>query len=419
MRSNRWRSVSLPILVAGLAAPWLIDCGGMPKVPGVPGMPGDCPDIASAEAIAQVDFAKEFSFQAEGAAKVKAALTASVELQGVAASIEGELKGACTNLANDLGATIQGDDAVAACTAAAKAIGDMKAKAGGSFKLAIVPPKCAASMSAMADCAAQCDANIEPGSAKVECEGGKLAGSCSAKCSGSCDVSAGAKCEGACEGSCSAGFKGTCEGNCQGKCNGKDTKGQCNGTCEGKCEGGAKGDCTGDCKGSCELKAGGSCKGTCTGDCSVQMEAPKCTGEVKPPEMSAECNAQCDAKVNAKLECTPASVAFVASGAADVEAANKLKAAVEANLPAVLKVAVGMKDKVAKVAGNVKGVLEGVQGGLSGMASGGPQMAAKVGMCLAAPFTAAFDAAASIQANVDVSVNVQASASAKGKASAG
>jgi len=30
MVSNRWRIVTWPILVAGLASPFLMDCGGMP-----------------------------------------------------------------------------------------------------------------------------------------------------------------------------------------------------------------------------------------------------------------------------------------------------------------------------------------------------------------------------------------------------
>ncbi|PIE05774.1 MAG: hypothetical protein CSA75_03000 [Sorangium cellulosum] len=417
--SLNWRNVTLPILVAGVAGPSLAGCGGVPGASNLPGAPGNCPDIASAAAIAQVDWKSEFGFEAEGALKIKSALTASVELQGIAAEIEAELKGACTNLANDLGASIEGDSAEAACKAAAKAIGDMKAKAGGSFKLAIVPPTCSASMDAMADCAASCDANIEPGSAEVTCEGGEISGSCAAECSGSCEMSAGATCEGTCEGSCEAGFKGTCNGNCEGKCDGKNSSGECAGTCEGKCEGGAKGQCTGTCKGKCELSAAAKCDGSCSGSCSVEMEAPKCSGELKPPEMSADCSAECDAKVSGKLECTPASVSLVARGAADADAAMKLKAALEANLPVVLKVAIGMKDKVVKVAGNVKAVAEGGIDAAKGMAKGGATAAAKVGMCLAAPFTGAIDAAANIQANVDVSVNVQASASAEGSASAG
>ena len=91
MKSNRWRNVTMPILVAGLAAPFLIDCGGLPKVPGVPG--ADCPDIASVDAIAQLDFAKEFGFEAEGALKVKSALKASVELHGTRCGDRGRAQG--------------------------------------------------------------------------------------------------------------------------------------------------------------------------------------------------------------------------------------------------------------------------------------------------------------------------------------
>ncbi len=419
MRSNLWRSVSLPILVVGLAAPALLDCGALPKVPGMPGLPGSCPDLASVDAIANVDFAKEFGFDAEGAAKVKGAMTAGVEIKGLADSIEADLKGACGKLASDLGAKPDGDSAEAACKAAAKAIGDFKAKAGGSFKLDIVAPKCSASMDAMADCAGKCDANVKGPSAEVKCEGGEISGKCGGECKGSCSVEGGAKCDGSCGGTCDAEMSGTCEGKCDGKCDGKKSTGECKGKCEGKCDGNVKGECKGTCKGSCELKAGAKCGGECTGSCSVKMEAPKCSGEVKPPEMSADCKASCDAQVSGKLECTPAKVTLKATGAADAAAADKLVAAIDANLPAVLKVAIGMKDNVIKTAGNVKAVIEGVQGGITGMVKGGPAMTAKVGLCIAAPFKGYIDAAASIQANVNVSVNVQASASASGSAKAG
>lgn len=417
MRSNLWRNVSWPILVAGLAAPMLLDCGALPKVPGMPGLPGGCPDLASVDAIANVDFAKEFGFDVEGAAKVKAAMSAGVQIKGLADEIEGELKASCGKLASDLGAQPDGDSAEAACKAAAKAIGDFKAKAGGSFKLDLVAPKCSASMNAMADCAGKCDANVKGPSAEVKCEGGEISGKCGAECKGSCGMEAGAKCEGACGGSCEGDFSGTCGGKCDGKCDGKKSTGECKGKCEGKCDGEAKGECKGTCKGNCELKAGAKCEGECSGECSVKMEAPKCSGEVKPPEMSAECKASCDAEVSGKLECTPAKVTLKATGSANAEAASKLVAAIEANLPAILKVAIGMKDKVVKVAGNVTAVVEGIQGGITGMAKGGPTMAAKVTACIAAPFKGYIDAAASIQANVNVSVNVQASASAEGSAS--
>jgi hypothetical protein len=386
-------------------------------------MAAGCPDIASVDAIAAADFTKDFGLDIQASAKIKGALTASVELQGLAASIEADLKGACGKLAKDLDVAVDDKaDAVTTCKAAAKAIGDVKAKAGGSFSIQITAPKCSASMNAMADCAGHCDAKVSGGKAEVKCEGGEISGTCGAKCDGKCEMSAAATCGGTCDGTCDAGFSGTCSGKCDGKCDGKATaKGgaECKGKCEGKCDAQAKGECKGNCKGSCELKGGAECKGTCSGKCSVEMKEPKCSGEIKPPEMSAECKASCDAKVSGKLECTPAGVTVKATGSADAKSAEKLVAALQTNLPGVLKVAIGMADKAGKVAGNVKGTLEGVQGGVKGMVKGGPAIAAKLTACIAAPFKASFDAAASIQANVNVSVDVKASASASGSASGG
>ena len=51
-------------------------------------------------------------------------------------------------------------------TTAAKAISETKAKAQGKVVVETKPPVCSASMSAMADCAAKCDATVKPGSAK-------------------------------------------------------------------------------------------------------------------------------------------------------------------------------------------------------------------------------------------------------------
>ena len=142
------------------------------------------------------------------------------------------------------------------------------------------------------------------------------------------------------------------------------------------------------------------------------MKAPKCTGEVKPPQMSAECEAECDARVNAKLECTRPRVVAKFVGAKDVAAAKKLSVALQANLPAILKVSMGMKTNLIKAAGNVKTVVKGVKGSIQGMASGSGKAAARLTACVADPFKDAFDAAASIQGSVKVSVDVQASASA-------
>ena len=291
MVAKRWHNIGGPILAVAVA-PLLVDCGG--GMPGVPGPPGGCEvDIANPQAIMDAQFGLDASIEG----KLKAGLAAGANLQKLAVQIEGDVAAACGGLAKDLGASDEdiapkeegpGKKAEAACNAAVKMIGEVKAKAAGSLTVDVVPPKCSASMDAMADCAATCDANIEPGKAEVSCEGGEISGSCEAECNGTCTLEAGAECEGSCggscEGSCEADFSGTCEGKCDGKCDGKDSKAECKGTCEGKCEGTGKGKCGGTCKGkcdaSCTMEAKGECKGSCSGECSVEMKAPKCSGEV-------------------------------------------------------------------------------------------------------------------------------------------
>src|SRR5262245_51258115 len=370
-----------------LTAPALLSqCGKVPGgVPGggpMPAVPGAGCAGATNIAVANAIMAANVGLQGELEGKVKAALAAGANLQALAASLEAEVTTACTNLAKDLGVPDDalkpaeagpGKAAEAACNAAAKAVSETKAKAQGKVVVEAKPPVCSASMSAMADCSAKCDATVKPGSAKVTCEGGKLSGKCEGKCEGECTVEAAGKCEGSCSanctGECKADFSGKCDGNCAGKCDGKDSKGKCAGTYDGKCDAKASGKCGGECKGECSggctMKAKAECSGTCSGGCSVEFKEPKCSGEVKPPEMSAECKANCDAEVKGKLECTPARVTAKAEGSVDAAAAAKLKGALEKNLPALLKVSVGMKDKVSSVAGNVQSSLEGVKAAAS------------------------------------------------------
>jgi hypothetical protein len=422
MTKSAFRVVTWPVLAFGL--PWLASCGasmpgGLPgadKLPG--GMGGACPDTASVEAIEKFDFASNFKLDAKASGKVKAGLGAAVEIKGLADSVDADLKTGCGGLAKDLGASGDYKTGEEACKAAIKVMGEVKAKIGAkaALKLDIKAPECKASLDMYADCAGKCDATIKPGSAKVECEPGKMAGECDAKCEGTCDLSASAKCEGSCSGSCDADIKGSCGGKCDGKCDGKTSKGaSCAGTCEGKCDAHVDGTCSGKCGGSCKMKAGAKCEGTCTGKCSVDFKAPKCTGEMKPPEMSADCKAKCDAQVQGHAECSPASVGLRVEGAANAEAAATYKAAIEKNLPVVLKVAIGVGERGVKMAGNVSGVVEGVEGSVKGMA-GDPLAGGKLAACVAAPFKGAIDAAASLKANVNVSVEVKASASASGSA---
>jgi hypothetical protein len=380
-----------------------------------------CPDLSSPAAAAKVDWAAQFGIDASVGGKLKAGVVAALEIDGFAKKLDADLRAACGGLATDLGAGGQYKTGKEACDAAIKAMADIKGQMGGSVRIAldVQPPHCGVAIDAMANCLAECDAELEPGKVDVKCEPGKLSGSCEAECKGSCDIQGSAKCEGKCHGECSAKFSGSCGGECSGKCDGKKVDGvACEGRCEGKCSAGADGQCGGQCSGSCDIKGSAKCEGTCHGDCSVEMKAPKCEGEMTPPKASAECNASCETKLNAQVECTPPRIALRIDGAGNAQAAAKYKAAIEKNLPVVIKIAVGMKDQALSVAGNIKGVVDGVTAAV-GQLKADPSVGARISACIAAPFQAAIAAAASVQANVDVSVNVQASASASagGKAS--
>ena len=399
MTTKRWiKTATYPLLAAALASPLFIQCGGgLPGVGGLPSVPS-CPDMSNPDGILSYDWAGSYKIDAANAAKIRAGVAAAIELKDVAKQIDADLKTGCGGLATDLGVTGDFKTGKDACDAAMKAIQDTKAKLGkATIAVDVTPPKCGASMDVVADCAAKCDATVKPGSAKVECEPGKLQGTCSGGCSGSCDVQAGAKCEGTCS--------GKCEGKCNGKCDGVNGNGECKGNCEGTC--------SANCQGSCQLKAKAQCSGTCSGGCDVEMKAPKCTGEVKPPQMSAECSAHCNAKAEAKVECTPAHIGVTIKGG-DPQLAAKLKTAIEKDLPMIVKVALGMGDRIKKLAENVKTVVEGAQSVVKTAASGAPTTGAALTACVTAPFTGALDAASSMQANVTVSVNVSASVSSSG-----
>jgi hypothetical protein len=417
----------VPVLSVIALSPALLDCQNLPKVPGVeiPSIPS-CPDVGSVQSSLAFDYQKEFSLQAEGAAKLRAGVAASLEMQGFALQVDNDLKVACSGIATDLGNPGPFKDGQAACDAALKGITDAKTKLGASLKIALTlnPPICRAEMKVMADCVGKCDVKMNGGSAKVECEKGKLSGTCEAQCQGKCDLQAATKCDGECRGTCDAEIKGSCAGTCNGKCDGKASKASCAGVCEGKCEGGnVQATCSGKCGGSCKFAAAAKCDGTCNGSCSAEFKAPKCTGEITPPEASAECKAQCDTQVSAKAECSPAQVGISITGGTDTKILGTLKATLEKNLPLVLKVSIGMKDNAVRVQANGKAAISGVEASVSEVAKQAGARAALVGgqitACLAGTFKGATSAAASLQANINVSVKVQASVSASGSAGGG
>jgi hypothetical protein len=414
-RSLRWRSI-LP----ALGVPLMTGCAVLGSLAGgvkdAGKIAGGCPDLSTVDAIAKIDFVDEFSLDPLTAAKVKAAVMATSDLSSISASIDGDLKTGCAGLAKSLGAGGDFKSGSEACQAAMTAIRETKAKIGAKVSVAVTasPPVCSAALDSAADCAGKCDANLKGAKADVKCEGGDLSGVCDGDCTGKCALSAPAACSGTCSGSCDASFSGTCGGTCEGKCDGANSSGPCKGTCEGRCDAGGSGTCAGQCSGTCQAAGAAKCGGTCSGSCSVAFKEPKCSGKVEMPAVSPECKASCDTHASLNLDCTRASIDVKIVGAEDAEAAARYKAALEANLPVIMKVALGVGPKLVGVVLDAKTtILGGIAVGQS-VVKARPTASAHVVSCLLNRFTSAIDAVGSIQADVKVSVDVNASASATG-----
>jgi hypothetical protein len=336
--------------------------------------------------------------------------------------MEAGLIASCGKLGKDLGMSDAelkaeaggGKGAEKVCGAvSAKIKGIMKANADAKLSIDMQPPKCYADIEVMQKCFADCGSPVKGGDVKASCQGGEISGKCDAECKGSCTVEAGAQCTGTCSGSCSgkceANFSGKCGGDCEGKCDGKDAKGKCAGKCDGKCSAQADGHCGGKCEGkcdaSCEMKGQAKCEGNCSGGCSAEVKAPKCSGEFKPPSVDPSCQASCAAKGAASAKCDPPSIKIVAKGKASAEV-EKLIAALQVSLPAIVKIQLGVAKKIG---GSVKAVVD------TGKEL--PSVAASAGGKAIACVKAGVEATVGASASVDV--NVKASASVSGSASGG
>jgi len=95
-------------------------------------------------------------------------------------------------------------------------------------------------------------------------------------------------------------------------------------------------------------------------------------------------------------------------GAVDAKAAAKLRAALEKNLPVLLSLTVGMKDRLARVSADVKASLEGARA----VVSSGGGAALRVGACFASSLEA--QARAAVQIDVSIEASASASGSIKG-----
>lgn len=319
-----------------------------------------------------------------GSAQSQVAAQAVADFAAIASAAVDDITAGCRSMAQDLDAPKADQDAAegngdkrermkAWCSLAVKAVGTFKAQAGGTLKIVFEPPKCEASVSAKANCQAKCDVSgkCDIKANPPKCTGGKL----QISCKGECTAEAGASVS--CEGSCS----GSCSGSCTAE-GGVECSGKCNGTCTASASGGgggiqADGTCKGTCKGTCEVTApsaqcSGSCKGSCSASCKASANASvkcdgKCSGDFEPLKceggkleggckVDAKCDGNCDASVSAKAECTPPQITVEVQGAADIQAAGKLKATFEANLGVILAFKARLKamaDIAASFSGNI------------------------------------------------------------------
>lgn len=422
MSVNRWKLVATPVLMLGLASPLLVNCGQLSAVAKSAGVPGadaleGCPEMENGN-FASLKF--QGGAQIEG--KVKGFLDAAYSLNKVVVDMEAGLIASCGKLGKDLGMSDAelkaeaggGKGAEKVCGAvAAKVQGIVKANADAKLAVEIDPPKCYADVEAMQKCFADCGSPIQGGEIEASCKGGEISGKCDAECKGKCTVEAGAECNGtcgaSCSGKCDAGFKGTCGGTCDGKCDGKNTKGKCTGTCEGKCDAKAEGTCTGTCQGkcsgSCELKAGAKCSGSCSGGCSAEIKEPKCSGDFVPPSVDPSCQVSCAAKGAVSAKCDPPNVRITTGGKANADV-EKLVAALQTSLPAILQIQLGTGKKIVGAAAGV------VKAGAE-MKDAAIKAGAKAAICVG------MAAKATVEASASIDVNVKASASVGGSVGTG
>lgn len=318
-------------------------------------------------------------------AKVKAFSVASAELRAVSDSLKVDVKAACVKIAVDLGETdrwtndpedtsVSNPEKTGACDVAASridAIMTASVAAGASFALDVSGAECHVDTVIQKTCEDTCKTDTSCTEAKIEerCEPGQLSVKCEAECKaeavcqGQVDVAANCmgKCESECQGTCSGELYGTvtggCEGKCEGKCDGVATpKGGmvgCAGTCEGKCSlpkagaqctGKCAASCNGKCKGECKIEASAgvkcgatvSCKGGCTGTYSE----PTCETELTPGVCTTDtiCQTSCSAQAVARTICSGPHTTLRCDVSASEDVA-KLKATLDANLPAIFIVA--------------------------------------------------------------------------------
>lgn len=323
-----------------------------------------------------------------GIQSIDAFFGALVDFKGAADLMTDNIAEAKARMALSVGLPAAAGDAELKAALKAK----IDANASGGLKVKFAPPECKASIDVTVEATARCDADFDPGSASVKCEG-----SCTAEASAEmkCDAEAemvchgtapSLKCEGSCTGSCELNAAAKCDGTCKGTCAGsggtqQGFNGKCDGTCKGECELEVGGECSGSCKGECAYTApSGGCQGGAKVECKAKGDAKleckgECSGQVEPPKAKAECEAAASAKANASAECTPPAVDVAFKYKANLTASQKAEfdawlSGFKANLGTLSAEAQGRGKLLIASAGTLAAAAEGaVKGSISEMAN--------------------------------------------------
>lgn len=373
--------LSLPALLAGCPALRGGRAGGGGSAGGGATVSGSCRGDFGATNAAQ---------------KIEAFLLAAGEFADASNAVQNDLLAACQRMGRalgvaeaDLSSTGGAEGVRTVCTAVNERFrAEMDAiRANTSVQVTIEtrPPHCEVSMDAYAQCAAECEARVDPGSIEIQCEGGEIRGRCTAECTGRCAVDVSGQCG------------GVCEGICEGECAQRGPDGSCAGRCDGTCQG------------QCVVEAQASCQGECRGGCSVEYQEPYCTGEVRPASVSARCRASCEARVEAHARCEPGEARMNVSGGVDPAMQARVEAvrtAVREGLSAILAI----RTRVQRLQESGREIAR--------LAPELPNAAATVGIGAVACATSAAGAVAEAMGSVSVSVEVSVSISASASASA-
>jgi len=146
--------------------------------------------------------------------------------------------------------------------------------------------------------------------------------------------------------------------------------------------------------------------GECRGTCSIEMREPRCTGEVRAPSASIECQTHCESQVSAHATCTRGEVRLSIDGGLDGALrarADRVIAAFDSGASALLELRVRARLARTSVLALIEVCEDAAGDALSlGVAATG---------CATPAAAQAIDAGASLGVSVSVSVDVSATVS--------